>query len=801
MRNTHDWSRPPFLAVALISAAALAYEVLLFRLYAMIQWHHFAGMIISQALLGFGVSGIFLLLFPRLWRERMRTFFLINLWLFAFAMPLAFLAAQQVGFNTLAIFTDAQQWLRLGMVYLCLALPFFFVANAIGAVLSYYTAYIARAYAFDLTGAGLGAMGIVFLLWHIEPAQMPWVLGTLVAVTGAVLMRGRLSALVMLLAFALVAWNGAGRDGGVAVSPYKSLSQTLRIPGARIIEQRHGPLGWLAVVESPDVPLRIAPGMSINTPRTLPDQLGLFLDGEGPLAINRMTSADDLGFFEALPSALAFETGTIGTVFITGAGGGMAIQQAWRAGATRITVAEPNAQLRALLTGTLAHDWGWPQLRTHVELLPADARGALETSTQQFDIIYLDDLLTDAATGNDLGAYRYTVEALHTYLARLAPGGMLAIALQIRTPPRESLKLFATAIAGLGPERAAERMVLLRGWRSALLLVRNEPWPVERLSAIRAKAETRGFDLVWLPGMTAAEANRFHVLREAYFHDAARALLGARAAGFMHDYKFELLPATDDRPFFGHFFKWRILPELWTKRQQGSLVFLDAGYPLLWWQMVQALVVSGLLILLPLTLKMRGHGRGLWRWSTYFTALGLGFLMIEIAYIQKLGLILLHPVYSAAAVLGTFLVFAGLGSLAQPALQARAERHGWSFLGVLVVLLAASVLVQGALFPRLFEVMAPWPLTARLAGVILMLAPVAFLMGMPFPYALSRLANINRDWLPWAWGINGFASVVASPLALIVAIDLGFNAVMVVALGIYGLAALVLPDGYSASAS
>ena len=788
--NNRDWTRPPFIAVALLSASALAYEVLLFRLYAMIQWHHFAGMIISQALLGFGVSGIFLLLFPRLWRERMQPFFTTNLWLFAFAMPLAFLAAQQAGFNTLEIFTDWRQWLRLAAVYLCLATPFFFIANCVGAALSHYSGDIPKVYAFDLTGAGLGALGIVLLLWRIEPAQLPWLLGALVALGGFFLMPRRVYALGLLLLYGVTAGWGLGGGAAIDISPYKGLSQTLRIPGTLVIDQRHGPQGWLAVVDSPQVPLRIAPGMSISMPRALPDQRGLFIDGEGPLAINRMQSADDLAYLDALPTTLVYALSTPASVFIAGAGGGMAIQQAWRAGAERIRVAEANAQLIDLLSNDMADYWGWPQLQSRVELLHADSRGAMESGEARFDLVLLTG---QAQRGSSLGAHWYTVEALQSYLAHLETGGLLAIALESRTPPRETLKLVATAARALGDQAPAERIALLRGWRSALLLVSPEPWPAARLERLRTLAGEGGFDLAYLPGLQAGEANRFNLLREPYFFQGATALLGTAREDYAADYKFDLTPATDDRPFFEHFFKWRILPEIWEKRAQGSFVFLDAGYPLLWWQVLQALVFSGLLILLPLGLRMRGHGRGLWRWSAYFAMLGLGFLMIEMAFIEKLGLILLHPVYSAAAVLSAFLVFAGLGSLSVPALTGWTERRGLSFLTVLVALLAVIVLLQAWLFPHVFAALAAWPLSVRLGAVILMLAPVAFLMGMPFPYALECLAGVDRNWLPWAWGINGFASVVASPLALIVAMDFGFNRVMLIALGCYVLAAVFLP--------
>ena len=219
---------------------------------------------------------------------------------------------------------------------------------------------------------------------------------------------------------------------------------------------------------------------------------------------------------------------------------------------------------------------------------------------------------------------------------------------------------------------------------------------------------------------------------------------------------------------------------------------LDWGYLILFGTLAQALVLSLVLILAPLWLRRRRLGGAAPRSGIafYFLALGLGFMFIEIAFIQRFILFLGHPLYAVAVVLAGFLVFAGLGS----AWSGRAPRSpsvsGASPLDLAIAAIALVALLYLALLPPLFGALVALPDLLKVGIALLLIAPLAFGMGMPFPIGLARIAGQSPDLVPWAWGINGCASVLSAILAPILAIHLGFTAVVVIAVGLYLAAGL-----------
>jgi hypothetical protein len=298
--------------------------------------------------------------------------------------------------------------------------------------------------------------------------------------------------------------------------------------------------------------------------------------------------------------------------------------------------------------------------------------------------------------------------------------------------------------------------------------------------------------------MNIDEANRFNILEEPYFYRGARALLGDERNRFLGRYKFATAPATDDRPYFFHFFKWRSFREILRLKGRGGLPLLEWGYPLLVATLLQALMISFLFILLPLWI-LKHHAGNLqspWRLTLYFCCLGLAFLFVEIIFIQKFILFLHHPIYAVSVVLGTFLVFAGLGSGFTMRWSRIIEKTLSKAAGmpiaasvILISLLSIAFLI---LLPVFFEHAMPLPTQWKITASIILIAPLAFFMGMPFPLGLSRIARSNPDFIPWAWGINGCASVLSAILATVLSIHLGFNMVMVFALVLYVFSALAL---------
>ena len=390
-------------------------------------------------------------------------------------------------------------------------------------------------------------------------------------------------------------------------------------------------------------------------------------------------------------------------------------------------------------------------------------------------------------------SYLYTVEALTEYLQDLAPGGMLAITRWMKLPPRDSIKLIATTIEALrraGVDEPGRRFAMIRSWNTSTLLVKNGEFDSGEIERIRAFAASRSFDTAWFPGMRAEDANRYNRLQEPYVYQAAVALLGDDAGDFTARYKFDIEPATDDRPYFFHFFRWRTLPEVLELRTAGGAGLIEWGYLVLVATLLQAAALGLVLILVPLVLARHAWPAGAGRnFGVYFLLLGLAFLFVEMAFIQKFILFLSNPLYSVAVVLSGFLLFAGLGSAASERLAQRLPWQGVSPVTVAVAAIAVLALAYLLVLPAIFSRFIGLPDAARIAMSLLLIAPLAFFMGMPFPLGLARLSEQAPGFVPWAWGINGFASVVSAVLATLLAIEFGFNAVILLALVLYAMAA------------
>jgi hypothetical protein len=776
------------------------------RLFSIIQWHHFAYMMISLALLGYGVSGAFIMLLQRPLLQRFAASYIINLTLFGICSVGCFLLAQHIPFNAEEVLWDARQTVWLLYTYLLLAVPFFFAANAIGLALIHYRARLSRIYAADLMGAGLGSIGILVLLFAVLPLQALTVLGVL-GISAALLaiweLRQRLSTVWLLLPLATVLLMLPASWSTLEMSPYKGLSQTLLVKDTRIIAERSSPLGLLSVVESPTVPLRHVPGMSLNATAEPPAQLGVFIDGDGLSVITRYSGdRQALAHLDQLTSALPYHLRPVNRVLILGAGGGADVLQALYHHATDIDAVELNPQFARLVTTDYAEFAGHLYQAPGVTLHTTEARSFVTSSPGVYDLIQVS--LLDSFSASASGQYAlseshlYTTEALAEFLQKLAQGGFLSITRWIKLPPRDTLKLFATAIAALrasGINDPGQQLILLRGWQTSTLLVKNGAVSAQDLERVRAFCAARSFDVAWYPGITRGESNRYNRLRDAWFHDAAQALLGEQRERFLDDYKFNLRPASDDQPYFFHFFKWRTLAEVLQLRERGGASLADAGYLVLVATLAQAVIASLLLILLPISLYQRRTNpakQGVRRSMVmgYFFILGLAFLFIEIAFIQKLLLFLHHPLYAVAVVLSSFLVFSGLGSawLGRISPGGRGRRLGQAVTGIVVL----GTVYLLSLDP-LLDHLAMLPDAMRILISVALIAPLAFCMGMPFPLGLGRLADHAPDLMPWAWAINGCASVISAVLATLLAIHLGFSTVIAVALALYAMALWVFP--------
>ena len=822
-----------YLALALLSAAALAFEITLTRLFSVTQWYHFAFLAVSVALLGFGASGTALSLRPR-WAEPPTARRAATLsGLFAVAVVGAYLALNHLPFDSYRIAWERVQLLYLVLYYLALTVPFFCAGLVTGLLLSAYPERANLLYAANLLGSALGgllpllalplvgegtvlliaAFGLlaaaVFLPWSLKnhhqgtKTQRKRKLGALVSWwLKNPSLRRQLLLLAVSCLLLLLAWFPPAILQ-LRLSPYKSLSQVLRFPDAEIVRQRWNAFSRVDRVASSAI--RSAPGLSLNYPGALPVEDGLFVDGDdlSPVitatALRRAQGDDSRDFTDYLPVALPYQLRPGTRALVVEPRGGLDLWVALSQGAASAVAVEHNRLVVEAAGGVYA------DARVQAEL--AEGRSCVRRTDETFDVVHL--ALTDGYRPVTSGAYslgeRYdlTVEAFQDYLARLEPGGLLLVERWLQLPPSETLRAGAVAAEALrrsGVADPAGQLVVLRDWQVGLILVKNGAWTPDELGAVRAFAEKLGLDLVALPGLAEVEANRYNVLDEPVYFRAFQQLL-ADPERLYAETTYDVRPPTDDRPFFFHFFRWGQARDVLQQLGKTWQPWGGSGYFVLVALLAVALVTSGALILLPLAASrpdrlgvaqpVRSLRGARSRALAYFGLLGLGFLFVEIPLMQRFILFLGQPVYAFAAVAASVLLFSGLGSLAAPRLPIRRT----------LPLLAVLILLYPLGLPVLFRALLGAPLAVRLLATALSLAPLGLLMGTAFPGGLVWLQARAPGLVPWAWAVNGCASVLASILAAMVALSAGFTAVLVAAAVAYAAAWLVLrqekPGGVS----
>ena len=822
---------PYFLSVALLAGSIIAYEITLVRLFSIAQWHHFAHMIISLALLGFGASGTAISLVQRRlmgnrWtsdeaERRFHNAYMVCGLLYSISVVGCFVLNQYVPFNPLMLVWQPSQVLSIFVLYLILSLPFFFGAACIGLSLLRFAGNVNRLYFFDLFGSGIGALGIIVTMYLIPPAHNL----TLISAVGfcAVLIANweswktqqwRRIVWITGLAAAFIGYL-LFNPISIKISPYKGLSSTLNFPDAEILNERHSPFGVLHVVRSELI--RAVPGLSLNAQQPVQPQLGVFTDADGMTAITDFRGdLSKLGYLGDTTSALAYHLIETPRVLVLGAGGGGDVLNALYHGAVSIDAVELNPQVLELVAtehkdfagGIYAPDSPYP-VQVHV----AEARGFVRATTKRYDLIQialLDSVSASAAGTHALSeSYLYTVEAFTDLYQHLTPGGIISITRWLKTPPRDMIRLFATAVETLEQHDGgapAQQLAMIRGWRTGTLLIKRGALDAADRAAIQDFCRERSFDIAYSPQMSEVEANRYNQLTEPIYFRAAQAILSNDREQFYEGYPFNIRPTTDNRPYFFQFLRFNSLIQMVRTVGRSAIPFIEWGYLLLIATLIQAVLAGLVLILIPLfflkreatsptapksrfatPFRLSRFNRGVsetWRVFIYFLSLGAGFMFIEMSFIQKFLLLLANPTYAVAVVLCAFLLFAGLGSLFSMKLKeiGRLQRYP---IVVAIGILSVLALVYLQLLPPIFHRFLASADIVKIAVSIGLIAPLAFFMGMPFPLGIDWLQRHHPHLIAWAWGINGFASVVSAILATCLAIAFGFNLVILLAVGIY----------------
>ncbi|MFQ6066926.1 MAG: spermidine synthase [bacterium] len=767
------------------------------RIFSITSWSHFAYMIISVALLGFGASGTFLSLFQNKLKKYFYSAFTILSFSFSISLFLCFLLSQQIPFDPFLIVWYRRQYLYLLEYYLVLFIPFFLGASCIGLTFAKFSQRISRVYFYNLLGSGGGALGVVLFLYVLAPLQV-LLLITSIALLATLISASYLarriliglifSSFTLMILFFLFPVK-------LMISQYKGLSTTLNLPRAKILNELSSPLGLIDVVSSPAI--RHAPGLSLNFEGTIPPQLGIFIDADSMSAITDFGGRlSNLEYLDYTTSSLPYHLLSRPKVLVLGAGGGSEVLTGIYHQASSIEALEVNPQVISLVQTEYADFSNRLYSLSQVRPVVAEGRGFIQSSKKKYDLIQI--ALLDSFSASSAGVYAlsetylYTLEAIKEYLRHLTPEGILSITRWLKMPPRDGVKIFATAVEALedvGIEDPSSHLIFIRSWATSTLLVKRSAFSSSEIMAARKFSQMRLFDLIWYPGIKSGEVNRYNRLPEAYYYDASRKILSPERKEFYQNYLFYVRPATDDSPYFFHFFRWKSLPHLLKTMGSQWIPFIEWGYIVLMATLFQAVVVSIVLIILPLFgLKSSTKPpRGRLPILVYFIFLGLGYMFVEISFIQKFTLFLSYPIYAVAVVISGFLFFSGWGSYLSGRIRIGRADSVATAVGAIMIISLIYLGFLDNIFRQFISLSDPLKIMLSL----LLLSPLAFFMGIPFPLGLSRVSVKKPLLVAWAWGINGCASVISPVLATVLAISWGFNLVVMLALSLYFLAAII----------
>jgi hypothetical protein len=771
----------------LLSAAALAFEINLTRLFSVAQFYHFAFMIVSIALLGFGASGTALAIFPILQKGDPNQ----RLSQLSFATGVSILAAylltNWLPFDSFSIAWDRRQVLILILYYILLAAPFFFSGMALGFLLNAFPQSAGTTYAVNLLGSAAGcllALAAPAYLGGEGMVTLSIALASLAGITAILRIhpfpRPLVLATLTLLVFSLVdlGLRFTGQPSFVflelRLSPYKGLSYALQYPEARVIYRRWNAFSRVDVVRS--AAIHSLPGLSYRYLQPIPPLDGLLVDGDDLSPM--LQPAADSAFAAYLPDALALHLRPQASVLVLEPRGGLDLLTARALSSGPITAIEINP-----LIVDAAPVYEDARLQVHVE----SDRSYLRRTPWKYDVIVLS--LASSFHPVRSGAYtlaedyRYTVESFQAVLAHLNPDGLLIATRWLQDPPSEDLRLFALGVTALENDNADphSQIVAFRGFNTATILMKNGAFTLDELSSIRAFLGERAFDLSYAPDIQPAETNQYNILPESKYYQTYIKLLNSNPREkFYAGYAYDVRPPTDDHPFFGHYFKWAQAPQVIAEFGKAWQPFGGAGYFVILALLILAILLAVALILLPVAIRKRANQNAASpfppRHLLYFGLLGFAFLFVEIPLLQRFILYLGQPAYAFTMVLFSLLFFSGLGSRWSDRIPLRPA------LATLVIL----ILAMPVLLPRLFNWTLGLPLTIRLGLTALDLAPLGLLMGIPFPSGIRLMLRrqegaenmTEAGSVPWVWAVNGAASVVASILSALLALTFGFSWVL-----------------------
>ena len=787
-------------AVFLIGFSTLAFEVLLTRVFSITQWNHLSFMVISIALFGFAASGTFLSIFSARQGDQRRrqtsSRQSVILWvaLYSATTLMAFIAVNNLPLDYFRLPVEPVQSLYVLAAFIVLALPFFFSGGLVALAYTRKPQQTGLIYFATMSGSACGAVSPALLLPLFSEGQLIvfFSLMPLLLIPFSLLRRPQGRASEIKLPFKLICLailgcviTGAGlfwvfTDGQhlVAVQPssYKTLYQVLQFPDTRVEQTVNTIRGRVDRVSSPHI--RFAPGLSLRYTESLAPQTATFRDGDHQLVLYAPQTSQKVPF---APHTLGYSGYQLHPraqkALIILQNGGSAMACALAAGIQDVTLVVENPSLADII-------------RNHYgrKVVAQPPRSYLSNTSKRFDIIHVEywgtSIPGSAALSQD---HLFTSDAFLQYLNHLTPDGLIIVPRRLLLPPADSLRLWSAAYEGLKKipvTDPASHLAVLRNWDTFVLLISKMPF--RNLSRLKAFANGHNFDFVYLAGLTSDQANRFNRFDAPYHFNEIHRLAAAYRQGtenaYFKSYLLDVRPQSDDRPFPGRYLKWPKVKALYQTLGSRLYALLMSGELVVMVVLIEAMVISGLLLLLPLVFIQRRTQKPSRAQVIYFLGIGAGFMFVELFFIKKFILLWADPVISFSVVVAGVLIFSSLGG-------AWAQKQNKSVLKTALYILLGLLLAASVALDPLMQWLMGRALIWQYAVALLVLGPTGFLMGLPFTIGMRDMLS-SAAQRAYAWSANGCASVLSSIVAAQIALAFGIVFILLSAIAAYGIVML-----------
>jgi hypothetical protein len=799
-----------YAAILLASAGLLMLEISLTRLFSFTIWYHLTYLTISVALLGFGSSGAIVAAFPNLFRERGHGRLVKLLIGGALAVAFALLYCTRFPLDVLQIQTAPFRFsTALLGYYIAVGLPFLLAGFAIGLPFAAYPERMGRLYFWDLLGASLGCLLAVTTIEVLGvPGMVLFAAGLMLAAAAALGIglggTRRLRAIAVIGVIA-VTWLASAAPLGdrieIVVTPSKvPPSEAAAKAGQEYFSawtalNRVDAAGWDAPSTSQ---YWAGAGLREGYAGPLPGVGSVTYDGCNGSNIYGFDG--DFGKFAMLEQHL-LRTPYLLTespkVLVIGVGGGIDMFNAIVQGASHVTGAELQPKTVNLLKERLREFTGGFYDRPDVELLASEGRHFIRKSRDEFDIIQITTVDTFAAqaTGAYVLAesYLYTTEAMEDYLGHLTDDGLLSFVVgdlvyKGGIPPplgTRAALVGLRALARIGAARPSDHLIVLGANNpvdtavSEEIIIKKQPLSRSDVDTVLAFAEANGFQVLYAP--ESLTKRRFELSTLLGDDEAARTA-DLDAAWFRMD------AVSDDDPFFYNVGKW-------SNFGHGASLFYmfpgsSIGQLVLVLMLVQSTLLGAALIVVPLRRGAREglQGRRVAAYLAYFLALGVGFMFIEISFVQSFVLFLGSPTHALSVTILSLLLFSSFGALTSSRFAGEPERALRRLAPIVVLVVIAYVLGLAKVFDHFLYLEFPW----RVAIAVTAQLPVGLTLGMFMPLGVACLTRDQPRMVPWAWGVNGIGSVAGTTLAVVIAMAFGFQVVALIAAALYAVGTTLL---------